>query len=126
MQSRFLGVFVVVVLILVAISPGVAQRGAVTERVSVDLDVRPGEADGTFVLTARVKDLGTQLVLAAPHVVFNLGDEAYSASRLPTGEEIRLRIWVPPSKDQAEITAEIVRDGEVVFGSSTKLRTTDT
>ncbi len=122
MQTRIFCVLAVVCLVAISVSPGIAQRGAVTERVGIDLDLRPGSEEGTFVLTARVKDLGTELVLAAPHVVFGLGDEAYSASRLPSGEEIRLRVWVPETTDQIELVAEILRDGEVVFSSNSKIR----
>jgi hypothetical protein len=112
----------VAALVALLLSPLWAQGGVRTERVSIDLDVRPADEAGKFVMTARVKDLSTNLVLAAPHIVFNLGDEAYSTSRLPTGEEIRLRVWVPATRDQTEFTAELVRRGDVAVSTSAKVR----
>lgn len=110
------------VVALVLMAPAWSQGGVRTERVALDLDVRPGDQADTYVLTARIKDLDTNLILAAPHVVFGLGDDAYSVSRLPTGEEIRLQVWVPESRDQTELKVELVRDGEVAVSSSAKVR----
>ncbi|MDX1631058.1 MAG: hypothetical protein R3234_04315 [Thermoanaerobaculia bacterium] len=109
--------------LLLALSLGAlgAQGGAAPEKISLDLNLRPGEDSGTYVMTARVRDLSTDLVLAAPHMVFNVGDDSYSTSRLPTGDELRLRVWVPPSEDQTEYEAQILRDGEVVVAQKAKV-----
>lgn len=97
-------------------------QGASAQKLSLDLNLRPGDEADTYVMTARVRDLTTDLVLAAPHMVFEVGDDAYSTSRLPTGDELRLQVWVPATEDQTEYQAELLREGEVVVVQKATIR----
>ncbi len=90
---------------------------------SIELDLQPfDELDNAFVAEAKVSELATGQVVAAPRIVFLGGEEGRVQSGSLEGLLVEISVGVDEAGETASYVAELRQAGELVHAQHVRVR----
>ncbi len=112
---------VLTMLAAVLLAAGTAVAGG--SGYAIELDLQPlRDSDNTFVAEARVTELATGEVVAAPRIIFLGGEEGKVQSGSREGLLVEISIGVDEAGETASYLAELREGGELVHAQRLTVR----
>ena len=108
-------------LALAALAFASAAPAVEAPRLGVALVVKPATRAGGYVVSAEVRNLANDEVIAAPTLQLKADEPARVLSKLDNGDELRMTVTVA-SAGEVDYKVELHRSGQVVTSQSAQVK----